>query len=97
MGKDWPGQSLSLGNLVTRMEYLLDGFDGLPTSSSGETRDDSVPTSSSSSSMDQDDMKNLAKRMLQLEIREAKMNVASKESTLAQIRTKLYGGEEEEY
>jgi len=81
MGKDWQGRSLSLGNLILKVRYLLERDDddddddidkGRDTDDSGEEDTD-----------DSDMLYSLSKRLLQLEIKEAQMYIAECEQRVA--------------
>ena len=77
MGKDWQGRSLSLGNLILRVRYLLerddeDGDDDSDIVSGGEEDTD-----------DANMLYSLSKRLLQLEIKEAQMYIAECEQRVA--------------
>jgi len=80
-GKDWQGKSLAVGNLALRLKYLLekeeergeDRDDG----SSGERRDDAAALDVDDDD-DDDDYKGLtlARRILELKLREQEMDLA---------------------
>jgi len=73
MGKDWQGRSLSLGNLILKVKYLLE-------------RDEDDNDAGRDTNDDTDDanmLYSLSKRLLQLEIKEAQMYIAECEQSVA--------------
>jgi len=82
MGKDWQGRSLSLGNLANRVRFLLEGSEE---DAENEVANDSVSGDGT------DDWNNLSQRLLQLEVKEARMEVAECERRLAISTTQTTG------
>jgi hypothetical protein len=82
MGKDWQGRSLSLGNLVNRIKYTLEGEER---SSDGDDADyGGGHYGGDVMDEDKDDtMISLSQRLLQLEIKEAQMEIAECEQRVA--------------
>jgi hypothetical protein len=76
LGKDWKGMSASFNNLAMRLQVQLERE---------QQEDDS--SSSSSSFADDESSQVLARRMLELEIRELQMELAELDSQLAIART----------
>ncbi|KAG7360365.1 hypothetical protein IV203_035464 [Nitzschia inconspicua] len=77
MGKDWPGRSLALGNMAMRLSYLMG--ESAKTESAGLDEDESLADSSTN-------QLGLAKRILELRIRELQMELAELDSQLAIAR-----------
>jgi hypothetical protein len=76
MGKDWPGRSLALDNLAMRLKYMSEQ-DGRKVGGVGNDNPD----------VDEADSKaNLAKRIVELRIRESQMEIAEIDSQLAIAR-----------
>ncbi|KAL7542861.1 hypothetical protein ACHAXR_012159 [Thalassiosira sp. AJA248-18] len=90
MGKDWQGRSLSLGNLANRIKYLLERSDinDNVDEAEGDGNDNGM-TMGSNKGEEQGDgmMLSLSQRLLQLEIKEAQMEVAECEQRLAISKT----------
>ena len=86
MGKDWPGRSLSVGNLVAKAMYLLesddDGDEG------GDGNAESFGTDAPVV-FDDDAAHSLARRILEMEAREARYEAADAEQSLAVLRAEL--------
>lgn len=80
MGKDWYGHSLSIGNLAARAKYMLE-YDDDELTKENDDEDNVV--------IDENAAKILAKRVLELEIKETKMAVAAVEEQLAILRVDL--------
>ncbi len=76
MGKDWFGRSASIGNLAARAKYLLENENDF-----NEGNDKII--------LDQSAAKVLAKRVLELEVKESRMAVAAAEEQLAILRAEL--------
>jgi len=94
MGRDWYGRSLSVENLAARVRYMMDGDDNDNREEKresddggggGEEDDDGammrIPTFDEAAALV------LAKRVLELELKEARMAVAETEEQLAILRT----------
>mmetsp|Transcript_10061 Transcript_10061/g.18092 ORF Transcript_10061/g.18092 Transcript_10061/m.18092 type:complete len:839 (-) Transcript_10061:153-2669(-) len=87
MGKDWQGRSLSLGNLANKVRYLLeqqqqseeDGESSPSSYSGGDGMDSTLK--------EEDIMLSLSQRLLQLEMKEAQMDIAECEQRLAISKT----------
>jgi hypothetical protein len=79
MGKDWWGRSASIGNLAARAKYLLEN----------ENENDSRDRKGEAIILDQSAAKILAKRVLELEVKESRMAVAAAEEQLAILRAEL--------
>ncbi|KAG7337385.1 hypothetical protein IV203_033499 [Nitzschia inconspicua] len=77
MGKDWPGRSLALGNMAMRLSYLMG--ESAKTESARLDEDESLADSSTN-------QLGLAKRILELRIRELQMELAELDSQLAIAR-----------
>lgn len=84
MGKDWQGRSLSLGNLANRVKYLLerDDDDG-DYNEYDDDEDDGIVVDMN----DEDAIMSLSQRLLQLEMKEAQMDIAECEQRLAIAKT----------
>jgi hypothetical protein len=100
MGKDWRGQSLSVGNMANRIRYLLEREDN-----DGDCDEDGMegmtsPTLEGSDSKgDAEMMLSLTQRLLQLEIKDTMMEIAECEQCLAIItvrRSLKEGGADED-
>jgi hypothetical protein len=79
MGKDWQGRSLAIGNIALRLKYMMEG-----------DYDDDNPEEISTDEAffdKEESRKVLATRMLELHIRELRMELADIESQLAVVRT----------
>jgi hypothetical protein len=77
MGKDWHGESLAMGNLALRLESSI-------AAASAETDD---PSSGGNPQQPGDEAASLAKRILELQIRELEMDSAECDYQLAVSRT----------
>jgi len=75
MGKDWQGRSLSLGNLILKVKYLLERDD--------DDDDDNEEGRDTDDTDDSDMLYSLSKRLLQLEIKETQMYIAECEQRVA--------------
>ena len=74
-GKDWYGRSLSIGNLAARAKYMLEGEE-IATVTADSEEENTVAVS-------------LAQRVLELEVKEARMAVAEAEEQSAILRAEL--------
>lgn len=99
MGKDWYGRSFSIGNLAARARFLLDS-DNDDTNEDEkeevivkemkgkkENKNDDKKEENKEVTMNEDAVKVLAKRVLELEVKEARMAVAAAEEQLAIVRS----------
>lgn len=73
IGKDWYGSSLSIGNVVARIQYLLQ----------------SKEVSNEGMTLDEKAVKMLTRRVLEMEIKESKMALAEAEQQLAILKGTL--------
>ena len=74
-GRDWYGRSLSIGNLAARAKYMLEGEE-IATATADSKEENTVAVS-------------LAQRVLELEVKEARMAVAEAEEQSAILRAEL--------
>lgn len=88
MGKDWQGRSLSLGNLANRIIYMLEQSDEADADNASDSISDGM-----GGPKEQDAMLSLSERLLQLEIKEARMNVAECEQRLAMSKIRIEDGD----
>jgi len=82
MGKDWEGRSLSLGNMANRIRYLLESEEKGDDTNFDDMFDD-FEMSAGKETSEEDMMLSLSQRLLELEIKEAQMEVAECEQQLA--------------
>ena len=82
MGKDWQGRSLSLGNLANRIKYTLEGEEG-KSNRDEDGANDGVGDVVDEDADEDDMMVSLSQRLLQLEIKEAQMEIAECEQRVA--------------
>jgi len=80
MGKDWQGRSASIGNMALRLKFMMEMSDDKQ-SQPAEAQSDSQESNDDLSS------KQLAQRILEVQIRELEMDVAEWEYQLAVART----------
>jgi len=81
MGKDWQARSASLGNLALRVKYMLEKNPNNDVKTDDDEDSDLLDTWQEESS------KTLAKRLLELQIRELQMELAEIDYELAVART----------
>jgi len=86
MGKDWFGRSLSIGNIAARAKYLLENDNN---DSKDSKNGEQTKTDDSTVIMNDDAAAVLARRVLELEVKECRMAVAAAEEQLAILRAKL--------
>jgi len=84
MGKDWYGRSLSVGNIVARVGYMLSGEED-EEEGQGKVVDGEEASKTLVATFDETAAAVLAKRVLELELKQAKMAVAEAEEQLAII------------
>ena len=94
MGKDWYGRSVSIGNLAARAKYLLQNDKGKEQDEAESNNTKEKPTNQEEKeelmvSLDENAAKVLAKRVLELEIKESRMAIAEAQEQLAIIQTEL--------
>ena len=81
LGKDWPGQSLAVGNLALRLKMALEGKENKSSLNWNQNGDGNTDDNAQDESE-----RMLAQRILQLQIREFQMEMAEIESDLAVAR-----------
>lgn len=77
MGKDWPGRSLSIGNLAQKILYIME-----------ESSEDNI-IEDKSQTFDKDTTEILAKRILELQEKEIKQDLAAVEEDYAVWKTSM--------
>jgi hypothetical protein len=85
MGKDWRGQSLAMANLAHQLRQKLDR---LPSSTSASKQDDDDDDDEDEDEDEEENASTLARRMLELEMKELEMDIAECDYQLSILNTK---------
>lgn len=91
MGKDWKGRSVSVGNLANRIRYWLENE---RQSEERDVADEPLSEQLYGSTDDNDIMLSLSKRLLELEAKEARMEIAECEERLAILQSQSVSNED---